>query len=449
MKQFLSSGKAQAALLVCVFLLMLLMTSLTPMLADDYSYSLSFAEFGKRIRTLGDVFESLAAHRESINGRMFSHGLAMLFLLAPKMVFNVFNALNAVLLLCLIGSFSSAASAERCRERDFVLLLLAALLIWEAMPMFGQVYLWLDGSLNYSWGVTVCLLFILPYCRAYREKAGRIQRSRALQILFILLAFAAGGYSEGTSSAAILIAFCFGALTLLDKRRLPLWLYAAFAAACLGFLYMVTAPGELGRSAQGGLLTVAKNIRAIFAMPREKILWLYVLFAVLLVLALMQKVERRTVLSALVFLLGNAASLGVFVFAMYLPWRGLCAPTIFLTVACLILLRALWDRGLRYLAPVLTGVFAALFVFSFVLGLGDIGVMYMESRQREAAIFSAIVSGEDSVTLPQYSSNTKYAAAHDLPDLDEDAGQWPNYDVALYYGIGSVAGSPPVESFGE
>ena len=444
MTRILRSKKTLFVVYVCVFLAVFVMTCLTPMLADDFSYSFSYAEYGKRITSLGDVFRSLGAHRRSMNGRMFSHGLAMLFLMGPKMIFNVCNALNSCLQLALLYRYF----ADERKERSLALLLLGLFSIWIFMPAFGQVYLWLDGSLNYSWAMTVLLAFLYPFFCEYQGRPYRIAHHRLLQILFLLLAFVAGGYSENASCAGLFMAFCFGALVLLQKRKLPAYLYGAFALAVACFLFMMTAPAEGGRAAQMQLLGIARNIQRVFAAPQEKLLAVYCAFAVLLTLSFLRGVERKWIGAALVLFAGSIVSVIVFALAVYFPWRSLCATTIYLLLACLLLLKGLWDTELRYLPPCLTAIAAVVVAFSFVLGLGDITVMYMESRQREATILAAVAAGEDTVAVHRYSSNTKYAAANDLPDVYDDAGQWPNCDMALYYGIGSIQGLPPVEDFG-
>ena len=76
--------EAEIILMIIVFSAVFLMTCLTPMLADDFSYSFSYAD-NRRIENIGDIIRSLCAHRQTMNGRMFSHGLPMLFLLLPKM----------------------------------------------------------------------------------------------------------------------------------------------------------------------------------------------------------------------------------------------------------------------------------------------------------------------------------------------------------------------------
>ncbi len=117
-------------------------------------------------------------------------------------------------------------------------------------------------------------------------------------------------------------------------------------------------------------------------------------------------------------------------------------------MACMLLLRESWSYS-KYIAPALTAVLAVNFVFSVVLGIGDIAVLFMEGRNRETTIRAGVEQGIDPIEVPQYSSNTKYAACYLLPDVYDDPAQWPNYDIAAYYGAGAIVGLPPVENFGE
>ena len=103
---------------------------------------------------------------------------------------------------------------------------------------------------------------------------------------------------------------------------------------------------------------------------------------------------------------------------------------------------------MKLTAPVLLAVLTVNFIFSFVLGMGDIAVMYMESQQRISTIKEGITQELDPIEIHQYSSNTKYAACYLLPDVYEDSTLWPNYDMAAYYGAPAIVGIPPIENFG-
>ena len=105
MKSRLSSraSRGLAALYLAVFLLMLLFTALTPLVADDYSYCFSWVDSG-RITSPLQIPASMAVHRQLTNGRVIPHALVQLVLLAPKLLFDLLNAGAAVLLLWLLGA---------------------------------------------------------------------------------------------------------------------------------------------------------------------------------------------------------------------------------------------------------------------------------------------------------------------------------------------------------
>ena len=87
--------------------------------------------------------------------KMLQSGRKRLFLLLPKGIFNVFNALAFTALVYLL--------ARPCRtgDRRSALLLLAVFgCVWVLQPEFGQVFLWLDGSLNYLWCAVLSLLWL-------------------------------------------------------------------------------------------------------------------------------------------------------------------------------------------------------------------------------------------------------------------------------------------------
>ena len=68
----------------------LLFNLLTPMLADDYSYTFSWYDRSS-ITTLWGACLSMYAHYFSWGGRIITHFIATVFLLIGKPVFNIFN----------------------------------------------------------------------------------------------------------------------------------------------------------------------------------------------------------------------------------------------------------------------------------------------------------------------------------------------------------------------
>ena len=70
-----------------LFLFMLACNILTPYLADDFTYMFSF-QSGERIKNLLDIFPSMLAHAQKMNGRLVTHFLVQLTFLFPANLFD-------------------------------------------------------------------------------------------------------------------------------------------------------------------------------------------------------------------------------------------------------------------------------------------------------------------------------------------------------------------------
>lgn len=99
------------------------------MLADDYSYSFSYAD-RSRISSVSAIISSLEAHRSYMNGRMASHFFAHLFLMLPKAIFCLANALIALGIFSLIY-LTLPGSDDR---QKFIIMLIVFFLVWLYTP---------------------------------------------------------------------------------------------------------------------------------------------------------------------------------------------------------------------------------------------------------------------------------------------------------------------------
>lgn len=418
-------------LFALVFIIVLFFSFLTPMVADDFSYCFSWAD-NSRITSLGQIIPSMAVHRNVTNGRVFAHGIVQAVLMLPKPAFNVLNALNAVLLLALIG---------RCLGKNHRALLLAvgAMLLWCFTPAFGQIFLWLDGAINYSWGMSVFLLFLWQYTAAYLGRERR--RSTVRDILLLPLAFIAGAYSENGSIAAIFIALCLSVLILRRDKRLSWQLIAGLALSVLGYVFLMSAGATQGRSAGFDMSLIVNNIQEIITSAKAEILPLYIIYALCFALCLAFKADKKRLVLSAVLVLAGMGSLAAFIFALYFTGRHFCFTVVFTVLACLILLDALADKEKLLPAQLLCSAMVVLFALELCLAAVDVGAVFMASREREAVIQAALDSGETDVELEVYLPSTKYSVAYDkLKDLDPDPDNWPNYSLARYYGLNSVTG---------
>ena len=427
-------------ILLAVFLVMTVLSFLTPMIADDYSYCFSFADYS-RIESVGDIIESMEAHRETINGRIIAHSMVQFFLLLPKAVFNTANGLAAALFVFLISLYSDPGH----EKKNAFVLAIAVLALWYFVPQFGEVFLWLDGAFSYGWAMLLSLLFVLPF---YREFCGARRKARSwAKVLFVVFGFIAGAYSESISLAMLFIAFCLSAGILVQKRKVPPFLAAAFAAAVLGYLFLMLSPSELGgRAGEFSLSAIARSFEYAVELTEMHLGRLYCVFMLILAAAIEAELTKpkgerdfRPVVFAVIAFLGGLVSIAVFAFAKYFPNRAMCASSCWTITAGTVLLAGMFERRRAFVSG-LAGILAALFVFSFVLGVLDVAVVYKKSNERLAQIAEAKVNGETSIVLEKFAADTKYSPAYELTDIAEGENEWPNDAIASYFGFETVSG---------
>ena len=95
----LSKKKQTIIILITIYLMMLVLNLLTPLIADDYSYSLGLDN--TKIDSIIDVLNYQWWHYFNWGGRTISHTIAQMFLLFPKIAFSIINPLLYIALIYL------------------------------------------------------------------------------------------------------------------------------------------------------------------------------------------------------------------------------------------------------------------------------------------------------------------------------------------------------------
>ena len=426
------SGKWLLYLVViAVFLVILVFSAMSPMIDDDYSYCFSWADVS-RITSITQIPASMAMHRHLTNGRVFAHFLVQLLLIRPKLAFVILNGCNAVLLCFLFGRHFRHLPCGQIA----LLLAVGAMMLWNYMPDFFRIFLWLDGSVNYSWGISLLLLYLWPYTAAYLGLAQK--RSWWRTALFLLLSLIAGGYSENSSLAALFIAVVLTVILAVREKRIPWRLVAGIAIAVVGYVFLMSAPATAGRAGEVSFSALANRLRLMVDYCQKNLSVLYLIYAACLALALVLKIDRRRLFLSLLFLAAGLASLSAFLFASYFTDRHCCFTVFFTVLATLLLLSELLGRGQKFPVVLLALCMAVVFVFNFLSGGLDILVGYGKSLEREQLIREAKAAGETEIVLPAYSPATKYCGNF---YLFSDPNSWPNDSLALYYGFDYAYGT--------
>ena len=429
-----SSPKVIGAIALAIFLIMLFCNFNTDLVADDFRYCFSFMD-DSRIDSIGDIFPSMAAHRHSMNGRVVPHYLVQLFLMLPKAVFNIINAAVFAALTLLIYFIGKGRL-----QHNALLLACVFGLIWLLQPEFGQVYLWLDGAVNYLWAAFVCVAYLIPWVRSFLY--GEEDFSPAGIAVYAVFSLIVGAFSENASVALIFMNMLFIFLRIVwDKKKVSCWMWLSMASAFVGFMYMMLAPAEsINKSAEFSIGVLFSNFveTGMFYLR----FWpLLISFALFYYLAVKSGLDQRVRVLALIFLLASLAGHFVLTFAMYCAGRSTFIGLILLICANALLFSPLFETGCKKLLCLLCAACLCFTVYWGYVGVRDIQRTHYLLGFNEQIILDALAAGEKDIQVPRPYAQTKYSALEGLAYLNtEDVTDWPNVYMAKYYGADTMIG---------
>lgn len=430
--KLLSSKRALAVVLVLLFLFMLALNFITPYQADDFAYHFRF-DNGEALDSVADIFPSLAAHSQILNGRLIAHFFVHLFEFLPKAVFNVINAAVFIALLVLMGRF---VTCDLPRSRAAVLLL-SFFAVWVFLPAFGEVVLWLDGSVNYLWAIVLNLVFLLPYCRLFMD--GKSIKSPLTGLGLVLFAFVCGAFQETMSTASFLVALVFVlAARFYEKRRVGIYYILGVAASFAGLLFMALQPAEsVVKSSSVSFVTFYHSF--LNMMGYFRFFWpLIALFVVDFALCAFSKVSKKRLILAGIFFLGFLCANGVMLLAKIYPARCAAPAAVFLLIADGLLLN--WLSELKYKKAVacILLLLCAAALFCGLVGTADIASTFAQFKANEAKIIQAAIDGTPELLLPELHGCTKYSVAYEM--IFPSPIDWVNEYICNYYGVESIIG---------
>ncbi len=415
------------------FFVILFCNILTDYCVDDFTYLFSLAT-KERITSFFQIFPSLAAHAEKMNGRLIAHFLTHLFLLLPKSIFDIANTAVFLLQIALITRIGSREKASSPWLPVF-----AFFSLWLFEPAFGQVNFWLDGACNYLWSSAVALLFLYPFAMRYLR--GRVIEKASAHILFVIFGFFAGNFMENSSATAIILAALFMLISFLCEQKRPrAEEIGAVISAFIGFLCMILSPAEMENKIGMADFSVFYERLTALVEKLADIAILLLFVALLLLLACYQKADKKTCIFAILIIVGGLFSHFLLIFAPYYPDRCGAFTVVLLTCAAVTLMEDLLRMKARLL--ILGAIFLTLCFGSYHLALGvrDVYLTNRAMQENIQIIKDAAEEGNSDVSLPIVTPTTRYSAIHGLRYLADDPNDWPNRDMARYYGISSITG---------
>ena len=424
---------------VClVFLLILILNFLTPLLADDFSYS--FGIGGARIKSINDIYKFQIEHWLTWGGRSVVHSIAQLLLMFPKYVFNFLNSIVYILLTLLI--YKHIVGCEKVCRPDLYIFI--NILIWFTLPAFGQDILWLLGACNYLWGTTILLAFLLPIRLNIDTKKGN--NNIFLIIIMFMLGILAGWTNENNAAALLVLIVLFAAYKVYFKEKLSAWHISGFLGSLIGFIIMIIAPGNKVRSSEyinnyGFLHTIYSRFIKYTNNFIDYLLPAIVILIIISVVAYYFGTHKnKNLIRTSTYFIGTLAAVYSMLLSPTFPDRSWMGPICFLIIAignayiCLNVKEKFISTSIIILIPICI----LSFLLSYYSTLIDSRNVYNNWNNRINYINQEKVRGEKHIQVEQIYSYNKHTALYGLKDLNYDRYVWPNPQVARYFKIDTI-----------
>ena len=398
---------------VIIFIFMLIFNFLTPYIWDDYQYSY-LSDASRRVSSLIDVFSELKHMYFSWGGRVFAHFFAYTLLMFPKWIFNIINSLVYVGNIYLIYLI-----VMNNKKDNYFYLLLIHMFIFIFFPVFGQVFLWLDGSCNYSFTLFFQLLFIYKILNIKKDNISTI-------ILYMILGLFAGMCNENSSLSLIVFLIIY---MIINRKYMKVKVLSLITLVS-GFLFMILAPGNYKR-----LLTT--GVDALFVNTARRIFLLFknfwpIIIAVLLLFYVIYKFNKKDFKRCIFYLIPCSISFFSIIAIPQFSIRVLTITFIYLLIITMIMINCIKKKYYKKCICVITSI---VFIVILVITARDYYDYYSFMKNRINTINTARENGEKYVMLDVYpmSKNCRIPISCAFPDIRKK--EYPLEQMSKYYGI--------------
>jgi len=225
-------------LLIVACIVFFLMNVLTTFKEDDLAYSLVEGEW-THMRNLADFFRSHYCHYLTVNGRSSDIISELCCGLLGKPVFNVLNTLVFGLMLHLLSLLTTG-------RRSIMAVSMFLAFLGCCYPIPGETMLWLSGSCNYMWAITLSLALVY-----YLLHHGKGQLGWGKTILLFLFAVVAGSFNEATSIGFFVGLFFY---YLFNRKEIDRRVVVIMIGYLLGILIIAVCPATWNRASSGDIV---------------------------------------------------------------------------------------------------------------------------------------------------------------------------------------------------
>jgi hypothetical protein len=308
--------------------------------------------------------------------------------------------------------------------------------VWFLTPAWGQDFLWLTGSLNYLWALTLALLFLVPYRRKCVDNTFRWNAAGSV-LLFVAGVITGWGMQNLVASICVLLTGYF-IRKLFRKEKICFFEILGTVGILTGFYFLL-----LSSNVQfPGIKELAANfINALL----EFIRYCGVPVCIVVVMGIEILWFRKSKIDLLSLGYFLAALVSFFSLVLgYIKERALLVPIVFLIISALYLLRYFYETPKRYWVYIYAIVFCA-FLPSLQSGGADIVKGYLISRAREEFIYTERERGVSAIyvktPIPIRDSHSGLSGGIDiLSNPDNVQYRIHNTAKSLFYNVRSLTG---------
>ena len=413
--------------LILIFLIILVLNILTPIIADDFGYSLNLDK--ERLRGLKDIINFQIVHYNYWGGRSIAHTLVQIFLYLPKGIFNILNSFCFTYLIYLIYKI-----CKNNQENKPIFLWIIFLLIYFFVPVFGQNILWLTGACNYLWTTAIVIFFINLFLTNKKNNLFLIT------IIFIL-GIISGWTNENTAVGLIVIISLIIITKRKENKKIYPWQISGLIGTSLGFAIMLLAQGNYIRknSIIENLSLIEKIFTRFLNCTIGIFTYLLPFLVILISLFLILKIKKQNLpKNCLIFIIGTFFTIYSMVLSPTFPKRAWFSSIIFLIIPIISLSYNL-ELSKKYLKKfkILIIIILALFIIDYKNLLVDINNLNITWKNRIKYIKKH--QKDSNIEFSLYETPNRKNPQYGQLDIVKNPLDWPNNEIEKYFSIKSIS----------
>ena len=424
---------------ICIILLFFILNTYTPILADDYSLS-------NITNSFNDIFFNQYNYYLNWGGRIIGNSFSQLFLLIGKPYFNIVNTIVYFIFILLI-QFHITGSIKHFNP---ILFIIINSLFWFLTPVWGQNFLWLNGSCIYLWPTTINLFFLVPYRK--RNINSNYNLNIPLSILFLFLSFLSGFSTENSGAAVLFLLLLYFIFKIIKKNNFSLFEILGFIGFIIGYSMLIASPGNYVRF---DLIlhedNYYKNVNIIlrftkmFFKATELFFRSYgfLLLGISLIIILDYIYKKKEKINSFCFFYFLAAMAGSYsmILSPYYPPRASLIVTVFSIITLGSILKQInfqLPGVIRRNPNIFILILMIFLAFSFADAARGIIEVYLRWYDRIELILTEKNNGIFDIEVNPIIPRNRHVALYDLNDLDTDKNFWTNTAGAQYFNLRSI-----------